>query len=145
LDGCCRWMIFKDTGIRPQNDLEHCIMPNEITYCDWRVDDMPWDYDPSTGEATAAPNRLLQRHCLHPLPGPCLLRVSSGLLKHRRSGQCLAAPSSEEGPPALVPCQSADDKQRWEAPLFDVSGRVALAWRWQTGKCIMRGPGRQLL
>jgi hypothetical protein len=36
-------MILKKQGIRPDNDLEKCLMNNEISYCDWRLDSVEWE------------------------------------------------------------------------------------------------------
>merc|ERR1711934_828074 len=38
-----RWMALKKQGLRPDNDLEKCLMNNEITYCDWREESIAWE------------------------------------------------------------------------------------------------------
>eukprot|EP00049_Salpingoeca_infusionum_P023159 m.10664 g.10664 ORF g.10664 m.10664 type:complete len:687 (+) comp5601_c1_seq1:278-2338(+) len=58
-----KWMLFKTAGVRPQHDLEKCMFPTEISFCDWKVRDMHWDW------------------------------TEDGMLKHQRSGQCLTASS----------------------------------------------------
>ena len=36
-------MALKKQGLRPDNDLEKCLMNNEITYCDWREESIAWE------------------------------------------------------------------------------------------------------
>jgi hypothetical protein len=50
-----RFMLFKDMGLRVQNNFEHCILPNEITFCDWRMNDIDWKWDPVTGRSSLCP------------------------------------------------------------------------------------------
>eukprot|EP00730_Choanoeca_flexa_P005019 TRINITY_DN11865_c1_g3_i4.p1 TRINITY_DN11865_c1_g3~~TRINITY_DN11865_c1_g3_i4.p1 ORF type:complete len:308 (+),score=77.59 TRINITY_DN11865_c1_g3_i4:78-1001(+) len=86
-----QFMLFKKMGLRVHNNFEICIMYNEITFCDWRMNDVEWKWDQNTG-----------------------------LLEHGRLKQCYSAPSDNSGVPVLAACNADDDKQQWQLTPFDL-------------------------
>eukprot|EP00045_Choanoeca_perplexa_P010796 m.111844 g.111844 ORF g.111844 m.111844 type:complete len:699 (-) comp15399_c0_seq1:176-2272(-) len=86
-----QFMLFKNTGLRVQNNFEHCILPNEITFCDWRMNDIDWKWDPATG-----------------------------LLKHGRLGKCYAAGTTNDDVPGMADCDASNPNHQWELQPFDL-------------------------
>lgn len=137
-------MLFKNMGLRVQNNFEHCIMPNEITFCDWRMNDINWDWDTSSGRPagrlclTCEPtigrcwwsvgNLLVVQLSSHlafaSMPfffALCDARSVSGLLKHVRLNKCYGATDTDDVP-TLLDCDAADANQQWELQPFSLQG-----------------------